>query len=110
MLCGRANRRRGEGPSLIEAKTYRLGGHSRADAAAYRPKAEVEHWLQRDPIDRYAAVLRAAGIASSELEAITERVRVTVDRATVDAKNGAPPDVASAETNVFADPGATWRN
>src|SRR5579862_4312817 len=43
--------RSGKGPSLIEAKTYRHGGHSRADPASYRPKDELEEWLKRDPID-----------------------------------------------------------
>lgn len=40
----------GHGPSLIEATTYRQGGHSRADPAKYRPQAEVDHWLTRDPL------------------------------------------------------------
>lgn len=44
----------GEGPSLIEALTYRQGGHSRADPGTYRPQEEVDHWLSRDPITIYA--------------------------------------------------------
>jgi pyruvate dehydrogenase E1 component alpha subunit len=105
---GRA--RSGGGPALIEAKTYRQGGHSRADAAAYRPKAEVEAWLLRDPIDRYRAVLIAAGVSASQLDALAAEAQAAVDRATADAKNGPRPDIASAETNVFADGGSAWRN
>ena len=55
-----ARARAGEGPSLIEALTYRHGGHSRADPGKYRPDDEVEAWLARDPIPRYRARLLAA--------------------------------------------------
>src|SRR5690554_3652387 len=43
--------RAGEGPTIIEARTYRHYGHSRTDPAKYRPAAEVEEWLKRDPLD-----------------------------------------------------------
>jgi pyruvate dehydrogenase E1 component alpha subunit len=42
--------RSGEGPTLIEAKTYRFAGHSRADTAPYRTEGELESWAERDPI------------------------------------------------------------
>src|SRR5438874_1056364 len=45
--------RAGDGPSLVEALTYRHGGHSRGDPAKYRPEAEVREWLERDPVKRY---------------------------------------------------------
>src|SRR5512136_692670 len=45
--------RRGEGPTILECKTYRLKGHSRYDPAAYRPKDEVEEWLKKDAIARF---------------------------------------------------------
>src|SRR6266508_1943645 len=54
--------RGGGGPSLVEAKTYRHGGHSRADPAKYRPDDEVQSWLKRDPIPSYRERLRAAGV------------------------------------------------
>ena len=53
--------RKGGGPSLIEAETYRHGGHSRADPGKYRPDEEVQAWLAKDPIPRYRARLLAAG-------------------------------------------------
>jgi len=102
--------RAGEGPSLIEALTYRHGGHSRADPATYRPKAEVEAWLERDPIDRYRAALLGDGVSAAELDEIGARARAEVERATQFAKLGERPDPAEAETNVFADGGAAWRN
>src|SRR2546430_15060633 len=54
--------REGGGPSLVEALTYRHGGHSRADPAKYRPDAEVREWLDRDPGKRYRERLLATGI------------------------------------------------
>jgi pyruvate dehydrogenase E1 component alpha subunit len=102
--------RAGKGPSLIEAKTYRHGGHSRADPAAYRPKDEVDEWLRRDPIELYRARAIEAGIAQSVLDDIDAEEQAKVDRATEEAKAGPPPSPASLETNVWADGGSEWRN
>src|SRR5690606_31659850 len=60
-----ARARNGEGPSLIEAVTYRHGGHSRADPAKYRPPEEVEYWLSRDPIPAYRRRLLESGITEA---------------------------------------------
>jgi TPP-dependent pyruvate/acetoin dehydrogenase alpha subunit len=57
-----ARARTGEGPTFIEALTYRHKGHSRSDPAKYRPPGELERWLERDPIPRSEAHLREAGI------------------------------------------------
>lgn len=57
--------RSGGGPTLVEAKTYRFAGHSRADTAPYRPEGEMEHWLQRDPVK----IAREAVVASGQLDA-----------------------------------------
>ncbi len=102
--------RSGAGPSLIEAETYRHGGHSRADPASYRPKAEVEAWLKRDPIERYREKLLAAGSEPATLDRIVVGAQAEVDRATEFAKSGARPDPSEAETNVFADGTSSWRN
>lgn len=60
-----ANRARsGEGPSLIELKTYRYRGHSRTDTGPYRPLGELEEWLKRDPID----ILKNRMIADGQLD------------------------------------------
>lgn len=54
--------RRGEGPSLIECKTYRTRGHSRSDRNRYRSKDEIEAWKARDPIERFEAEIAAFGL------------------------------------------------
>jgi len=105
---GRA--RDGGGPALIEALTYRHGGHSRADPGKYRPDAEVKQWLARDPLPAYRAVLTARGIDAAVLDAIDENAREAVDRATEEAKAGPEPSLELAATNVWADGGHAWRN
>src|SRR5262245_40671615 len=67
--------RAGGGPSLIECKTYRYGGHSRADPATYRPKGELERWKERDPIKIYRDRLKQFGIAETAIAAIETEVR-----------------------------------
>ncbi len=105
-----AKARRGEGPSLIEAVTYRSGGHSRADPGKYRPEAEIEAWKERDPIPMYHDRLLSVGTPEGELSAIEREVAQAVDSATEFAKAGAEPGEASLMTNVWADGGARWRN
>ena len=102
--------REGGGPALIEAKTYRKGGHSRADPAKYRPEEEVLEWLARDPLDLYRSRLTAAGIDTQTLEEIDAEVLARVDRATEEAKDAPPPPPSIMATNVWADGGAAWRN
>jgi len=58
--------RRGEGPSLLECKTYRFQGHWIGDPATYRPKEEVERWYARDPIPTFEARLMEMGILTRE--------------------------------------------
>jgi pyruvate dehydrogenase E1 component alpha subunit len=105
---GRA--RRGEGPSLVEAVTYRHGGHSRADPATYRPPEEVAAWLERDPLPRYRARLAEAGVPEDRLAALEAEARAAVDQATEEAKAGPPPDPSLAMADVFADGGSSWRS
>ncbi|NQV97725.1 MAG: thiamine pyrophosphate-dependent dehydrogenase E1 component subunit alpha [Acidimicrobiaceae bacterium] len=77
--------RSGGGPTLLECKTYRYSGHSRADAGLYRPAGELEEWLKRDPIDLYEAQLIEAGLLSKERaqtirQEIQERIAQLVER------------------------------
>jgi TPP-dependent pyruvate/acetoin dehydrogenase alpha subunit len=102
--------RAGDGPSLVEAKTYRQGGHSRADPAKYRPQEEVDAWLARDPIPAYRDRLLAAGIGSAELDEIERAALEAVDRATEEARAAPFPDASSLETQLYADGGSAWRN
>lgn len=101
--------RSGGGPSLIEAMTYRHGGHSRADPGDYRPPDEVEAWLDRDPLN-YRDRLVAVGIDEAEIEAIERETDDAVDAATEAAKAASPPPLEAAYTNVWADGGWAWRN
>ncbi len=101
--------RSGKGPSLIEAQTYRHGGHSRADPGKYRPDEEVAHWKTRDPVINYRAALLQAGIAEERLAGIDEDVARQVDEATETAKASPPPPLDIAYTDVWADGGAAWR-
>ncbi len=102
--------RAGEGPSLIEAVTYRSGGHSRADPAKYRPSAEVEAWSNRDPIPVYHQRLLDLGVAEDTLRAIEREVAQAVDAATEFAKAGPQPGEDMLLTEVYADGGSQWRN
>lgn len=102
--------RRGDGPRLIEAVTYRSGGHSRADAGKYRPAAEVEAWAERDPIALYSARLEAIGVPGADLAQIEHEVAAEIDTATEFAKAGAEPGEPALMRNVWADGGSAWRN
>ena len=102
--------RSGEGPSLIEAVTYRSGGHSRADPGKYRPAEEVEVWKARDPIPMYHDRLLSLGTPEATLSNIEREVAEAVDAATEFAKAGAIPGEESLMTEVFADGGSRWRN
>ena len=102
--------RSGGGPSLIEAVTYRSGGHSRADPGKYRPAEEVGAWAEHDPIPLYHARLLSLGVAEDRLEAIQEEVAEVIDSATHVAMAGAEPGEASLMTQLYADGGSRWRN
>ena len=70
--------RAGEGPTLIEAMTYRQCGHSRSDPATYRPAGELEAWLARDPILIAERHLERQGAAREQLDRVREQARETV--------------------------------
>jgi len=102
--------RAGAGPSLIEAKTYRHSGHSRADPATYRPDGELEKWLERDPLKIYRKRLIDFGVKESKVVAIENAVLKAVDDATEFAKNSSTPSKDVLMTEVWADGGSSWRN
>jgi len=101
--------RAGNGPTIIEALTYRQYGHSRADPAKYRPQEEVDEWLRRDPLTLLAERLRGDGVAEEALQERRDRAQKVVDAAVEAAKAAPPPDEATALTDVWADGGARWR-
>ena len=101
--------RRGEGPTLLEARTYRQFGHSRTDPAKYRPADELEAWLRRDPLEVARGRLSDVGVPAADVQAAEDRAAAVV-AAAVEAAKAAPDAVpAEAFTDVWADGGATWR-
>jgi pyruvate dehydrogenase E1 component alpha subunit len=105
-----ARARAGEGPSLVEALTYRHGGHSRADPGKYRPDDEVKAWLARDPVPAYRARLLEAGVAAKDLVALEAEVAAKVSTAEAAAREAPEPSPDVIETQVWADGGSAWRN
>lgn len=103
--------RAGGGPSLVECKTYRYSGHSRADPAKYRPPGELEHWrTERDPVTICRRRLIESGISEETLAEIERDVRRRVDQATELCKASPPPPPGILATDVYADGGSAWRN
>jgi acetoin:2,6-dichlorophenolindophenol oxidoreductase subunit alpha len=102
--------RAGDGPSLVEAVTYRHGGHSRADPGKYRPDDEVQAWLARDPIPAQRARLLNAGVAEEDLARIEAEVKAEVAFAEKVAREAPDPDPAMANTQLWADGGTSWRS
>jgi acetoin:2,6-dichlorophenolindophenol oxidoreductase subunit alpha len=104
-----ARARAGEGPTVLEAKTYRHFGHSRTDPASYRPAEEVKQWLSRDPLDIARARLEALGVPGESVTAADERAARTVEEAVAAARAAPGPDPGTALTDVWADGGSAWR-
>ena len=102
--------RAGDGPSLVEAMTYRHSGHSRADPATYRPDGELDEWLKKDPIPLYRQRLLDFGIKEDVVSGMEEDVIKAVDEATEICKASPSPQKEIAFTDVWADGGASWRN
>jgi pyruvate dehydrogenase E1 component alpha subunit len=103
--------RAGGGPSLIECKTYRYSGHSRADPAKYRPAGELDEWRQlRDPVSIYRARALESGIQEDALAAIDRDARRKIDEATEICKAAPLPSPDLLMTDVYADGGSAWRN
>lgn len=98
--------RAGEGPTLIEAKTYRFDEHSNrlAIPIEYRSKEEIEHHRnERDPITLYRAVLQSRDLLS-EVEAIEEEVRKTIDEAVEFAKASPEPEMSDLWDSMYVNP------
>jgi len=97
-----ARARRGDGPSLLEAKTYRLYGHEEGDAATYRTAEEVESFRARDPLTTLARHLTEQGIATGdELERIAADAQATVDAAYDQAAAAPWPDPSEVLDDVY---------
>ena len=95
--------RAGNGPSLIEAKTYRFSGHSRADPASYRTPGELEEWKKRDPLDIASEKLLASGaLTAKDLEALKSEVNSRVAKAIETVLASAVPSLDALLQHVNA--------
>ena len=98
--------REGDGPTLLECKTYRYPGHSRGDPGNYRTKDEYEYWRVRDPIDRCRSVLiQQFGQTDQQLDAIDQACQSEVDEAVRFAVESPEPEGSSCFDHVFAERG-----
>lgn len=96
--------RAGEGPTLIEALTYRFRGHSLADPDELRSKEEKEIWFARDPINRFERFLTENNLVNSEeLEAIKAQTQAHIDEAVEFAQSSPEPDPSELRRFIFAE-------
>ena len=99
-----ARARAGEGPTLIEALTYRFRGHSLADPDELRSKEEKEFWFARDPIKKLAGHLLTEGLATqAELAALDTEIQDLVDESVEFAENSPEPDPSELRRYIFAE-------
>jgi pyruvate dehydrogenase E1 component alpha subunit len=95
--------RAGEGPTLIEAKTYRTRGHSRSDRNRYRSREEIEEWKARDPIARFEAEIIALGFATeASVAAIGAEVAEEMSQAAAEANASPWPEAADVMRDVYS--------
>ena len=104
MKAAVARARAGDGPTLVEAKTYRVVPHSSDDDdRSYRSRDEVEQWKKRDPILRFRAFLEGAGyLSKAGQDDMEERAKAEVDDAVRYAQEAPYPDMAQAASGVYA--------
>ncbi len=94
--------RTGDGPTIIELKTYRRVGHSRNDACGYMPPEERKQWFDRDPIVLFREYLIKNGVSTKEaLDEIDETTEQEVEAAVEYAQNAAAPPESSALEDIF---------
>ena len=105
MLDAHTRARGGDGPTLIECKTYRYLPHtSDDDDKSYRSREEVDEHKHRDPIDRFTAYLISHGLLDDErMQGMHDEVKAEVEEAISSAWDAADPDPATALRNVFAE-------
>ncbi|KAI8475212.1 MAG: thiamine diphosphate-binding protein [Monoraphidium minutum] len=100
-----ARARRGDGPTLIEAETYRYRGHSLADPDELRSKEEKAKYAARDPIPQLKEYMLKSGLATeADIKAIHDKVAAEVDDSVKFADESPKPDMSQLLENVFADP------
>jgi pyruvate dehydrogenase E1 component alpha subunit/2-oxoisovalerate dehydrogenase E1 component alpha subunit len=92
----------GEGPVMIEAKTFRRKGHAEHDDAGYVPAEEREYWEPRDPIDAYRRYLDGEGVGADELNTIENEIDQELEESVKTVLEAPFPDPAIAQEDVYA--------
>lgn len=96
--------REGDGPTLLECKTYRRGGHSRSDACRYRAKEEEKVWLAKDPIFRAKEkLLKMQILTEKKVKEIEEKVKEEIEDAIAYARKSPSPKAEDTLVNVFTE-------
>lgn len=98
--------RRGEGPSLLECKTYRWRGHHEGDAnrgGRYRSQEEILSWEEKCPIKSFEKQLEKAGVKRDEMDAIKDDIKKQLEEAVEFAKNSPFPDLSEVTSEVYVD-------
>jgi pyruvate dehydrogenase E1 component alpha subunit len=91
--------RKGNGPTLIEAITYRYKGHSKSDRQLYRTREEVKKWMEKDPIKRFAKLL---DVDDAEMKKIEQKAKDAIHTAVEFADNSPEPDVSTKLEGIYA--------
>ncbi|MBN8704135.1 MAG: pyruvate dehydrogenase (acetyl-transferring) E1 component subunit alpha [Bacteroidetes bacterium] len=94
--------RKGDGPTLLEIKTYRFRGHSMSDPGTYRSKDEVEEYKKQDPIEQVLATLKTnKWITDAEVEKMEEKIKAIVDESVKFAEDSPFPDPSELYKDVY---------
>jgi acetoin:2,6-dichlorophenolindophenol oxidoreductase subunit alpha len=94
--------RKGEGPSIVECKTYRHRGHYEGDPQVYKPAEEIDAWKKRDPIIRLRSEILESGLAeASEVDAIESGVKAEIELAVEFAKQSSYPAPDQVTTDIY---------
>ena len=91
--------REGNGPTLIEAITYRYRGHSKSDRQLYRTREELKSWMEKDPIPRFKKLV---GVTDPEFAEIQSRAKEAIRKATVFAEASPEPDLSTILEGIYA--------
>ncbi|NMC80359.1 MAG: thiamine pyrophosphate-dependent dehydrogenase E1 component subunit alpha [Chloroflexi bacterium] len=105
VVKGAAERARtGQGPTLVEAKTYRFRGHYEGDPQVYRVPGEMDEWRKRDPIDAFRERLLKSGLFDeAAVQGVEAEVQSQLDEAVAFATSAPQPEVGEALAGVYAD-------
>jgi len=96
--------RKGQGPTLIECKTYRQRGHFEGDAGKYKPTEEQEMWMKKDPMPRIEKhMIDSEIVTASELKALQDSVVKEIAEAIEFANASAYPELSSAVKDIYYD-------